>query len=452
MKAHDSRPPAVVLAADINGLGVVRSLHAAGVPTIAVATDARDPVLRSRLPLGKWLVPAGPEPDQALMDTLTLVAGERPVLIPTSDAYVSFMLRNREALARHFAFCLPPGPVAERLLDKQAQVGLVEALGLPLPATVLQLRAPRDERLERLELPIIFKPRSFADRRLLGSKNVVVRTARERDRFVARHAHALSGLVAQEVVPGDDDQLWVCHCTFDRDHALVGAFTFRRLSLAPAHFGVTSHAVSHLNEKVIELSTELGRGLRYVGPAMIEWKRDSRDDRYKFIELNPRLGMCNALDTRCRIENALYTYLLALGERPEGPLWRQRDHVMYLSLFDDLDSRRGEGAGLLATVRGYLRYLGRPHVGAYFAWNDLGPAGAVILREAGSALRSLRGRLARPAPAADIVPLPRSEDAAVDERPADGGLVAPDRLGQQLDEPLRGDVGVVEPGQDVAVG
>jgi predicted ATP-grasp superfamily ATP-dependent carboligase len=111
MEAQERRPPpAVVLAADINGLGVVRSLHSAGVPTIAVATDARDPLLRSRLPVGKWLVPAAPDAEQALLDTLTLIAGERPVLIPTSDAYMAFMLKHREALAQHFAFCLPSRP------------------------------------------------------------------------------------------------------------------------------------------------------------------------------------------------------------------------------------------------------------------------------------------------------------------------------------------------------
>jgi len=453
MEAQERRPPpAVVLAADINGLGVVRSLHSAGVPTIAVATDARDPLLRSRLPVGKWLVPAAPDAEQALLDTLTLIAGERPVLIPTSDAYMAFMLKHREALAQHFAFCLPSSPLAESLLDKQAQAELVGALGLPMPATVLQLASPRDERLERLGLPVIFKPRSFANRHLLGCKNVVVHTAFERDRFLARHANALPGLVAQEVVPGEDDQLWVCNCTFDKDHALVAAFTFRRLGLAPAHFGVTSYAVSHLNEKVVELAARLGRGLGYVGPAMVEFKRDRRDNQYKFIELNPRLGMCNAFDTRCGVENVLHAYRMALGQRPEAVARRQRDRVMFLSLFDDLNARRSDGAGLVASLRGYLRYLGRPHVGAYFAWNDPVPGGVVALREAGRALQGVSRRLWPPAPVAEIVPLPVSEDPAVDQRALGRGLVAADGPGQQLDEPLRRDVGVVEPGQDVALG
>jgi D-aspartate ligase len=447
--------PAVVLAVDINGLGVLRSLHRAGIPTIAVATDPRDPVLKSRLPMGKWLVPPG-EPDKALLDTLTLITGARLVLIPTSDAHVSFLLRHRETLARHFAFCLPSSTVAESLLDKQAQAELVGALGIPIPRTVLQLRAPYDERLEALGLPIIFKPRTFADRHLLGCKNVVVHTARERDLFLTRHAQVLPGLVAQEVIPGPDDQLWVCNCTFDRDHSLVGAFTFRRLSLSPAHYGVTSYAVSHRNDKVVELVAALGRALRYVGPAMIEFKRDLRDQKYKFIEINPRLGMCNAFDTRCGVENALNTYKLSLGERPAAMDTPQRDQVMFLSLFDDVDSRRSEGATLAATLRRYARHLGRPHVGAYFAWNDPAPAGLVALREASRVLEGL-GRKLRPAPFTqpDLVPaLRRSEDAAVDQRSLGRGLVgrAVHGLGQQLDEALRRDVRVVEPGQDVALG
>jgi D-aspartate ligase len=454
MKALEQRPPAVVLAVDINGLGVVRSLHAAGIPTIVVATDPGDPVLHSRLPVGKWLVPAARDPQRALLDTLTLITGHRPVLVPTSDGFVSFMLRHREALARHFAFCLPATAVAERLLDKKAQAELVSALGIPMPATVLDLRAPRDERLERLRLPVIFKPRSFAERLSLGRKNVVVRSAGERDHFLIRFAQVLPGLVAQEVVPGDDDQLWVCNGTFDQDHTLVGAFTFRRLGLSPPHFGVTSYAVSARNDKVLELVAALGRALRYVGPAMIEFKRDGRDQRYKFLEINPRLGMCNAFDTRCGVENVLNSYRLAVGDRPVPMAGPQRDGVMFLSLLDDLDSRRTEGEPLSTTLRGYAENAARPHVGAYFAWQDPRPAAAVAVRAVRRALLTVRQRLWPARPMAEIVPLSRSEHPAVDERPPGRGLVggAVNRPGQQLDEALGGDVGVVEAGQDVALG
>jgi D-aspartate ligase len=384
-----NRAPAVVLAGDINGLGVVRSLDEAGIRSIAVTMFPRDPVLSSRLPWRKLLVPPARPISQALLQTLSWVS-EGCVLIPTSDENVSFMVENRTALARQFAFCLPPSAVLGPLLDKQHQAGLVEGLGLPAPRTVLQPQGPGDERLERLRLPVIFKPRSFAHRDQLGRKNVVVETAADRDHFLATFPQVLPGLVAQEVIPGEDDQLWVCNCTFDANHALVSAFTFQRLGLAPAHFGVTSYAISQRNDVVIDLVARLGRAIGYVGPMMAEFKLDERDHEYKFIELNPRLGMCNTFDTACGVNNVLASYQLALGQQPTPPPGPQRDGVMFLSFIDDLHSRHSQGQSLSSVLRTYARNAGRQHVSAYFRWHDPGPAAAVAVTAASRVIQSLR--------------------------------------------------------------
>jgi predicted ATP-grasp superfamily ATP-dependent carboligase len=131
---------AVILSVSITGLGAVRSLHRAGVPTVAVAENPTEPVLFSRLPRQKLLVRSKDpgERDQNLLRTLETIEDARPVLIPTSDSFVSFMVRNRRRLAERFDFTLPDDELVSLFLDKAKETAAIENLGIPLPNKVFR--------------------------------------------------------------------------------------------------------------------------------------------------------------------------------------------------------------------------------------------------------------------------------------------------------------------------
>jgi D-aspartate ligase len=208
----------------------------------------------------------------------------------------------------------------------------------------------------------------------LGRKNLVVRTREELDSFYQNFSSDLWAMIAQELIPGGDDTIWECMCTFSRSQEMIDAFTFKKLRVSPPHFGVTSYAVSQRNQEVIRLSSKLGRALQYIGPADIEVKFDMRDGQYKYLEINPRLGMCNFFSTVCGVNNVLYAYHLETGGTPESDRFQQREGLMCISLYEDLYSRHQDGESLLSALRHYISNITRPHVGAYFAWEDLRPA------------------------------------------------------------------------------
>lgn len=113
----------------------------------------------------------------------------------------------------------------------------------------------------------------------------------------------------QEVVPGDESNLWICSCTFDTYSEIVSSFIFKKISTSPAHYGVTSYVISQDNNQLLELAAAVGKNISYVGPVDIEFKFDQRDNTYKYIEINPRIGMCTYFDTYYgvnNIENAYY--------------------------------------------------------------------------------------------------------------------------------------------------
>lgn len=382
--------PAVILATGINGLGAIRSLHKAGVSTLAVVWSDNDPVLWSRLPKRKLVVGAGgaEQSDEALLAVLDTIDETRPVMIPSSDVFVSFMMRHRDTLAQRFDFILPPDMVVQKLLDKRLETEAIASLGIPLPNTETVLPDRADTLLRSVSLPLIIKPRSFAYRKFLESKTVRVTDVEHLQEFYRRKREVLSAFVAQEIIPGGDDATWMCHCTFDRNSELVGAFTMQRLGMAPAHFGVTSYSLSRYNPEIIELARQFGRGMGYIGPAGLDFKYDHRDGRYKYIETDPRIQLCNYFDTTCGVNNVFDTYILACGGVPaRRPV--QREGAIFLNAFDDLYARYEAGEGVKSAVGRYISLASHKHVWPYFAWHDPIPAMVTGAREVSSVARSL---------------------------------------------------------------
>jgi D-aspartate ligase len=384
---------AVILGAGENGLGAIRSLREAGVPTIIVGFRRSAPGLLSRYPVRRLFARPSGDVDEVILSALETIREDRPVLIPTADLYVSFMIRNRDRLASRFDFCIPPSTLAETLLDKAKQYRLIADVGIPMPKTVVSLRGQWECLGRALGFPIIVKPRRWADTRALEAKNRVVKSEEELRSLLAKYDSQLDRFLAQEVIPGGDCNQWVCNCTFGRDHKLIGAFVFRRLRLSPAHRGVTSYAISEGNPEVLSLVARLGTALQYVGPAMIEFKWDPRDGAYKYLELNPRIGLCNYFDTTCGVNNVYYTYALAVGKEVKKTRICQRDGLMYLSLLSDFYSRMKDGEKLGSILCHYLANAARPHVGAYLDWRDPFPGIITALRQAPWVVRSTARRI-----------------------------------------------------------
>ncbi len=114
------------------------------------------------------------------------------------------------------------------------------------------------------------------------------------------------------------------------------------------------------NEEVVALVAQIGRKLEYTGPAMMEFKFDDRDGRYKYFETNPRLGQCNFFDTWCGINNVHATYLLALGRDLPQAMPAQRNNVMFVNLLFDVRGRLSDKQGLASIGWMYLRNLRFP--------------------------------------------------------------------------------------------
>ena len=104
-----SRPKAVIAGAFQTGVLAVRNLRRRGVDTVCFDCNPKMQGFRSAYGPARHC----PDPDVAAGDWLDFMKGlaaelgGRPVLIPSSDRYVSAIAEHREVLAAHFR--LSPG-------------------------------------------------------------------------------------------------------------------------------------------------------------------------------------------------------------------------------------------------------------------------------------------------------------------------------------------------------
>ena len=286
-----------------------------------------------------------------------------------------------------------PEELIEILIDKALETRHIANLGVPLPKTVQELPTEPEALIESCGLPLIVKPRYFKYTKTIGAKNRICTTPDQVRELYEQCAGMLHHLVAQEVIPGNDETQWVAHASFGKGGKWLGGFSFRRLGLAPSHFGVTSYAISEYNDEVLRLSRVIGEKLGYRGPAMIEFKFDSRDNTYKYIELNPRLAMVNSLASRCGFDTALAAYYVALDREGDIPKFQtQREGVIYLDFYDDLYARIKDGQSLFGVLRHYASNGFKPHVGAYLSWDDPTPGIAIGWYNATRTLTNLVGK------------------------------------------------------------
>lgn len=369
----------IVLAAGPNGLGVVRSLHLQGVKCQVITRDKADITLQSKVPSIKLYIQGTTDKEQHEWLLATLKQQPKDtVIIPTSDWFVTFLTEHATALKQNCLFVIPNKDLSEILIDKAKETVAVGQV-IPIPNTVQEINDAQ-QLVKQLALPIIIKPRSHKHM-VLGCKNIIINTQEELDDFFEKFGDKLENLIAQEIIQGLDKQQWVCNCFFDKENNLVQAFTFNRLRLSPSHYGVTSYAKSEYNQEVIDLSAKLGKALKYTGPAMVEFKQDPNDGIYKYIEINPRLGMCNFFDTSCGVNNAYATYLLATGANITPAKTMQND-VMFISFYEDLFSRMSDGESMLAILKEYIgNFLKKRHIYIYFVWWDPYPALVLAARQ-----------------------------------------------------------------------
>ncbi len=283
--------PAVVVGADFNGLGVIRSLGSAGVPVFALDTDIAKPTMRSRHARKRRIdALAGP----TLIDELERVAAEfaePPVLFLTQEASVETAAEHRDRLARRYRPTFGASDVLTALMHKHGFHDLAEQHGFPVPRT-LRLAGPADlAAAAELAYPVILKPATKDTAyNARFAKAYRIASFAELETQAAEIFPVYTDLVVQEWIEGGDSEIYFCLQYRGRDGRPAAVFTGRKLRSWPPGTGGTASctAAPDAAAELEAMTSAFFDAVGLAGMCGMEYKKDARSGRFVMVE--PTVG------------------------------------------------------------------------------------------------------------------------------------------------------------------
>ena len=327
--------PAVIVGAGLNGLGVLRSLAGAGVPSVVVGTRGDEPAMRSRHGRKVFYDAAGG--GEALLATLERVAADaadRPVLILTMEESVVHVMTHYARLATRFRMTLSAPDTLAPLLNKDGVRAAAEAAGVAIPRTLRIQSAADVSGLDALTPPLIVKPaRRDAAYEAAFSKAYRFDTHVPARELIERILPVLPDVIVQEWIEGTDSDLYFCLQHLPADGAAPTSFVGRKIRSWPPRVGGTASCGPAPEAiEIIESTTAFFRQAGVHGLASMEYKRDPRSGRYVVVE--PTVGRTDYQEEVATLNGvnlplAAYRSACGLAPPPAGGsaarrVWRER--------------------------------------------------------------------------------------------------------------------------------
>jgi len=277
-------------------LAISRSLGRLGVPVYEATRTRRTPSSGSRYVRRHFAIPGPERPDAEVLVALLGVARHlraRPVLIPTDDLAALFV-GDHPALTEAFRLPAQPAGLPRRLSDKRHLHQLCLESGVPSPeARFPSSRADMQRDAEELGFPVVIKsmdPELLRRRASAASVAIAADLGDAMALYDTMEDPDEPNLMLQEFIPGNARSIWMFNGYFDGTGACRIGFVGQKIRQSPPTTGATTLGVAVLNESVNELARTFLDRVGYRGVVDLGFRFDARDQRYKLLDVNPRIG------------------------------------------------------------------------------------------------------------------------------------------------------------------
>jgi predicted ATP-grasp superfamily ATP-dependent carboligase len=358
-----------------SNLGAVRNLGRHGVPTVVLDIKKNQAAFYSKYTKG-FVCPHPKYDEDAYIDFLIYLGAHLPekgVLIPTGDTETLALLRHRSQLESYYHFTMDAYEKVNLFINKKLFYKYLEKHNIPHPKTYF----PQDEsdvKAASVELsyPCIVKPVYPTYFRFDFNTKLFIASSPQQLLSLCTKAHEKKHeVMLQEIIPGKADTMFGFNAYYDHHGAPHGMFEYQRIREWPLGFGNGCY-IRHVEEPMLEdMTTSLIRKIDFYGIVDAEFKRDSRDGLFKFIEVNPRVWMQNGFPSRYGCNLPYIAYLDAVKKPlPENPLIVHNHVVKWVYFLEDIQSVQAQMRAGSIRLRAILPAYYLRNEFALFAWDD----------------------------------------------------------------------------------
>ncbi|SDC55469.1 ATP-grasp domain-containing protein [Paenibacillus sp. UNCCL117] len=273
-------------------------------------------------------------------------------------------------MSLYFVFLIPEHSLVETVLDKRLTYELAARYRIPVPKTFIIENANHlEELLPQIPFPCILKPAFGIIFR--GKTHLKAIAADNPDDLRKKYLHysQYSMLMVQELIPGEDHCIVSVKTFYDQEMNLIGMYCNQKLHQFPADLGSACYAVTSNDKEAIEMATSFLQQIHCRGIAGMEFKRDPRDGKLKFMEINARIPLTGALTLNCGVDLAYLYYLSMTGQQPK-PVTSQKDGVTWVYLVRMLLTFQVKHKQGKMTYRELARIIFSKKTEAMFTWRD----------------------------------------------------------------------------------
>ena len=306
-------------------LAVALSLHRKGISVTVGDSSRLAPAFWSRYCHRRLLYPSPRFDPDGFVDALLNELKERKydLLFPLGDYEVFAISKNKEKFRKLTNVCLPDFSVVARTIDKAEVTKLAMENNIPCPKTYFIRDLGELEKIkEVIEYPILIKPRSAS-----GSRGIV--HIKSKEKFILEYKRIHESYpypLVQEYIPSNEYG-YATTCILDSEYRPITAFCYKRLREFPAYGGASTMVESVKSPVQQEYAIKILQALKWYGPAMVEFRRDSRDGRLKFIEVNGRPNASMKLAMLSGIDIPYLVFRMAADNEKLEPIFDYRSGI-----------------------------------------------------------------------------------------------------------------------------
>lgn len=223
------------------------------------------------------------------------------LLVASNDFYVRLIVENKRLLSKYYKFNYPKLSIVNNVLLKDKFYEEYKDSGLDLPKTFIYSCLEKNKIPKDLQYPLIVKPSngvSYYKHKFEGQHKVYKpENSNELKNIIKKIEKSgyVDNLIIQEFIPGNDSKLFdvIFYCNSKGKAELA---TFAQIGLqehTPTGIGNCTVLVNgyseygNIDNTIGKLKSFLEK-IKYTGFAEFDLKYDSRDKKYKVLEINPR--------------------------------------------------------------------------------------------------------------------------------------------------------------------
>ena len=240
----------------------------------------------------------------------------KKILLACSEWYVDIIVLYKKELEKA-GYIIPyvDKEILDKIVRKDHFYEVCERLSMPYPETIVVTKDNYKDVKVPWEYPIIAKnsdKNTWHYAEFPGKKKIFRIKSEEELRDVLDRVYNSSysdTFCLQKMVPGEDFNMRVLTCYVNKEHEVVFSCLGQPIleEKTPGAIGNYVAIITRpMEEEILDAAKKFLKEVKYVGYANFDIKYDSTDKKYKFFEINVRLGRSNYYMTASGANYAKY--------------------------------------------------------------------------------------------------------------------------------------------------